>query len=63
MLFRNLKHCFKELKLFVSEIIQQSWKYRRYLQRNSTTPQAFKNHESDAPLQKKNHTTGFKTRT
>lgn len=53
--------CFKELKLFVSEIIQQSWKQQQYPQCNSTTPQAFKYHESDAPLQKKNHTIGFKT--
>jgi len=54
--------CFKELKLFVSEIIQQSWKYQWYPQCNSTTPQAFKNHESDGPPpQKKNYRIGFKT--
>lgn len=55
--------CFKELKPFVSEIIQWSWKYQQYPQCNSTTPQAFRNDESDAPLQKKNHTIGFKTHT
>lgn len=48
----------------MSEIIQQSWtKHQWYPRCNSTTPQAFKNHESDAPLQKKNQTVGFKTRT
>lgn len=52
--------CFQELKHFVSEIIQQIWKHQWYPQCNSTTPQAFRNHESDVSLQKKNHTIDFK---
>lgn len=41
---------FNPLKLFMSEIIQQSWtECLWYPHCNSTTPQAFKNHESDAP--------------
>lgn len=55
--------CFQELKHFVSEIIEEIWKHQWYPQYNSTTPQAFRNHESDVSLQKKNHTIDFKPRT